>query len=274
MPRTRITVGSVVAAVALLSSCSDDSAAPASGMASDGLGDETAAAPGGEQPEISETGVSLVERSTTTLPSCVAEPIDPPAGWPITLPAAMAAEQFERSGTRFVASGITADPEAAIVAAMDVTFDSFDVDEPGGGERLVELEFEGDNGSAWVVLDDADDDGCWAAEFGVEYVDVPSSATEIPDAFLTPGADPSEGPGSDDRDTDGQVGDNGDDETSAPVTTVDDDFDRFEDVVAVGRGEIVTGRGTFPFAFRTVWPRELLGVQQRRRRTRHRVGRR
>ena len=125
-------------------------------------------------------------------------------------------------------TGVTNDPEVALVAAMEGSFPGFVVGEPDGAASGVIVAFDGPEATAVATIVDDDDDGCWDVELSATYASQPpliADGTVLGDDGVVVG--PSDGVDAGDlADGDGQV------------------TDPLDELAAAGTGELIGGRGS------------------------------
>ena len=213
--------------------------------------------------------------------SCGADGVAIADDWPFGVANDIVVADTFAADDRYVLAGATLDAEQVLIDTMDTAFPGFVVGDPDGGPNDMTVDFASDTGDARLVLADPDQDGCWSVEIRAAFgpdAEVGEDDLPIVVASEVPSVDPSDDPDADsggagtgdvgidepesnDEPDEGDgagdpfVDDEPDDiDTSVPTTTVEadetpaDTIDPFDQVVAVGSGDVVSGRGSFPIA--------------------------
>lgn len=206
--------------------------------------------------------------------SCTDEGVAVADDWPFGVADDIVVALTTDDAGQYLLAGATLDPEQVLIDTMDASFPGFDVGAPRGGADDMIVDFSSTTGAARVVLEDPDQDGCWAVDIRAVFEDdreVDGGDVEVVAAPITTSADGAEAPDNGDGGGDSFVDDEGSgDDTvdgSVTTTTTDDDdvpdtIDPFDLVTAVGSGEVISGRGSFRVALARceVLPLTLDGV--------------
>ena len=210
-------------------------------------------------------------------PDCPVDAVEVEKDWPFDLPVGFVPDGFEIEDLRYETTGVTSDAEGVLVAAFDDAFADYEPLEPTGGATDIAVDFESIRGGARLAMTDDDDDGCWDVSISATYQapdavlageqadndqtaqgqPEPTTATSGP-AIGDPGdpGDPDDPDTETAQDPDEQTaeeqaaaeaaGETTTPSTATPTTVDPVASEEFDNAVAVGRGEIITRRGTFP----------------------------